>query len=472
MPSAVVTSPHRKADPLANSLNDILPQDIIDTSRDALLILSADLTVLAANRSFYTSFRSAPGDTIGHRLYDLNDGCWNISAIKQLLEEVVGVNAIVEAFEIDTVFPQLGRRILLLNARKVHDDGNQPGHLILAIDDVTDVRLAKIEAERNWILAQSIVDTVRDPLLILEYDMSVVFASRSFLTMFGVEAHQVVGRQLNALGDGQWNVVALSELLERVLPYDEHVEGLLLEDDFAGLGRRVFKINARKLFRPGNHVTRLLVAFEDGTEAVILDRHRDILAAELAHRIKNSLQIISSFVSHEIRRAAEPCVGGYHAMQARIRAVAELYDVIAQSSAFGPVNMDTYLRGISSTIRKSLLDQNSEITISTKTEPLSILPDHALSIGLIVNELATNAVKYAFPSELGEINLGFQRRDDELILTVSDNGIGFSGKSDGTGLGTRFVKAFVKQLGGTLATLTSSNGTTFTVRLPLSILAP
>lgn len=212
-------------------------------------------------------------------------------------------------------------------------------------------------------------------------------------------------------GDGQWNVAALNDLLERVLPRDEHVDGLLLEDDFPGLGRRVFKINARKIFRPGNHVTRMLVVFEDATEAVLLDRHRDILAAELAHRIKNSLQIISSFVSHEIRRAAEPCAEGYKAMQARIRAVAELYDVIAQSSAFGPVNMETYLRGINNTIRKSLLSPNSNITISTKTEPLSILPDHAVSIGLIVNELATNAVKYAFPSGQGEVVLGFQRRE-------------------------------------------------------------
>lgn len=455
-----------------SSLTGVLPQDIIDTSRDALLILSPDLTVMAANRTFYSSFAATADETIGNRLYDLNGGCWNIPALRRLLEVIVSADSSVDAYEIDAVFPELGRRIMLLNARKVQDDGSRTGCFILAIDDVTDVRLAKIEAERNWMLAQSIVDTVRGPMLILEQDMSVVYASRSFLTTFGVEAHQVVGRQLNTLGGGQWNVAALSDLLERILPHDEHVEGLLLEDDFAGLGRRVFKINARKLFRPGNHVTRVLVAFEDETEAVILDRHRDILAAELAHRIKNSLQIISSFVSHEIRRAAEPCAQGYRAMQARIQAVAELYDVIAQSSAFGPVNMETYLKGIQSTIQKSLLDQDSTITISIRTEPLNILPDHAVSIGLIVNELATNAVKYAFPSGHGEVVLGFQRREDEVTLTVSDNGIGMSGNAEGSGLGTRFVQAFARQLGGSLATLTGSNGTTFTVRLPVSILAP
>lgn len=453
------------------SLNEILAQDIVDTARDALLILSPNLTVMSANRAFYASFKTTVEETIGRRLYDLGNGQWNICALRLLLEEIVPTNTTVDGYEVDAVFPDLGRKIMLLNARKVYRPGDHVGFFLLAIDDITEGKLAKIEAERNWQLAQNIVDTVRDPLLILEHDMTVAIASRSFLNLFGVPAEQVVGRHLQDLGGGQWNVAALSNLLERVLPHDEQIDGLLLEDDFPGLGRRVFKINARKVFRPGNHVTRLLVVFEDATEAVLLDRHRDVLAAELAHRIKNSLQIISSFVSYEIRRAAEPCVQGYQAMQARIGAVAELYDVIAQSSAFGPVHMETYLRGISGTVQKSLLGQTSNITITTKTEPLSILPDHAVSIGLIANELATNAVKYAFPSGHGEVVLGFQRRDGEVTLTVSDNGVGLSGKSEGTGLGTRFVNAFVKQLGGSLATATSSSGTTFTVRLPSTILA-
>ncbi|WP_247749267.1 sensor histidine kinase [Rhizobium sp. L245/93] len=90
---------------------------------------------------------------------------------------------------------------------------------------------------------------------------------------------------------------------------------------------------------------------------------------------------------------------------------------------------------------------------------------------MIANELATNAIKHAFPKGRGEINLGFHRRDGEVTLTVSDNGSGLASKVEGSGLGSRFVEAFVKQLGGTLATANSPKGTTFTVRLPTSILA-
>src|SRR3546814_16748150 len=91
----------------------------------------------------------------------------------------------------------------------------------------------------------------------------------------------------------------------------------------------------RVLFR--SHAGRLLVAFEDVPEARLLERHKDILAAELSHRIKNSLQIIASFVHFELRDAPEPCIEGYQSMETRISAIAQLYDLISRSAAFGPV---------------------------------------------------------------------------------------------------------------------------------------
>jgi hypothetical protein len=109
-----------------------------------------------------------------------------------------------------------------------------------------------------------------------------------------------------------------------VVPDQEPVESFEIEDEFPGLGRRIFKLNAHKIFRPGNNVTRLLLMFDDVTEARLRERHKDLLAAELGHRIKNSLQIISSFVAFELRRAAEPCIEGYRAMQTRIAAVADV----------------------------------------------------------------------------------------------------------------------------------------------------
>jgi len=453
---------------------DISFHDLIDTVRSSLVVLDQDLRVISVNRSFYRLFQVEPAETEGRLIYDLGNRQWDIPALRALLERIIPQDEAVEGYKIDHDFDGIGRRSLVLNARKVYRPGNHVEFLLLAIDDVTAEREASLDAERAWRLAQTIVDTVRDPMLILEGDMTVASVNRAFVNLFGVAAEQVVGRPLKALGEGQWDVSALGVLLGKVVPDEAAFDGFEIEDEFPGLGRRIFKLNARKVFRPGNHVTRLLVVLEDVTEARLLERHRDILAAELAHRIKNSLQIITSLVSFEIRSAAKPCVEGYRAMQARIGAVAELYDVISRSAALGPVPIQPYLAGIAASLQASLIGEAVEVEIQVEAEPLLINADKAVSVGLIVNELATNAVKHAFPGRGGRITLTMERRDEGLLLIVSDDGVGHEPSRDSgvrSGLGSRFVDAFVKQLGATIARATGPGGTTMTVKLPTSILA-
>ncbi|MEJ0094484.1 MAG: PAS domain-containing protein [Methylocella sp.] len=455
-------------------MSDVSAQDIVETVRSALLVLDANLCVISANRAFYRLFEVKADETIGRRIYELGNGQWDIPALRHLLEIVIPAEEAIEAFEVEHEFETIGRRSLVLNARKVFRPGNSTPFLLIAIDDVTAAEDARRESERNWRLAQNIVDTVRDPLVILEGDMTVVTASRAFLRLFKVESDEVIGRRLQDLGEGQWGVSALKALLDRVVPDDAAVDGFEIEDNFPGIGRRIFKLNASKVHRPGNNVTRLLLVLEDVTEARLLERHHDLLAAELAHRIKNSLQIINSFVAFEMRRAAEPCLDGYRAMQARIGAVAELYDVVSRSATFGPVPVEAYFNGIAASLRSSLLGEGSKIEIRVEAEPLTIVADHAVTLGLIVNELATNAVKYAFPGGEGRIVLSFARRNGDLALTISDDGVGVAGSSArnaGSGLGFRFVDAFVRQIGGTFAKTEGTNGAAFVVGLPLSLLA-
>ena len=160
-------------------------------------------------------------------------------------------------------------------------------------------------------------------------------------------------------------------------------------------------------------------------------------------------------------------------MQTRISAIAQLYDLISRSVAFGPVRVDEYLTGIAATLSSSLLGETSKILIRVEAEPLAVTAEHAVTLGLIVNELATNAVKYAFPAGEGQIVLGFGYRDGEVVLTVSDDGVGLAAtesRSDGSNMGSRFVDAFTRQLGGKLAKASGASGSTFTVRLPRTIL--
>jgi len=202
-------------------------------------------------------------------------------------------------------------------------------------------------------------------------------------------------------------------------------------------------------------------------------RERDalMLTKEIAHRIKNNLQIIGALIANEVRRTPAQYAQGYEAMQARIGAIAELYDLIAQSSQGASVSLDAYLREIGTAMSQSLLGSASGLEIVVETEALEIDPERAVPFGLVVNELGTNAIKHAFPDGVGRVTLAVRRIDGQIELTVADNGVGMTAK-DPAALpgrhGSDYVAIFVRQLGGTMAvSAAAGKGTTVTIRLPL-----
>jgi two-component sensor histidine kinase len=196
-----------------------------------------------------------------------------------------------------------------------------------------------------------------------------------------------------------------------------------------------------------------------------------MLTNEVSHRIKNNLQLVVALIAHEARSTAAPCVQGYKAMQARIGAIGRLYDLISQSSRGQTVAVDAYLREIARAMSASLLGNTSGIKIEVEAEALDIDPDRAVPFGLLVNELATNAIKHAFPDGTGRVVLSVERIGDQIELTVADNGVGMKDKDPAKTPekhGADYVAIFVRQLGGTIATSGSEGtGTTVRIRLPL-----
>lgn len=204
-------------------------------------------------------------------------------------------------------------------------------------------------------------------------------------------------------------------------------------------------------------------------------RERDALmmAAEVSHRIKNNLQLVSGLIGYEARRTAAPCVPGYKAMQARIAAIAELYDLISQSSSGLTIPVDAYLGDIAQTISASLLGTTSGIKIEVKAEALKMDSEYAVPFGLLVNELTTNAIKHAFPDGIGRILLSLEQVSGQIELSVIDNGVGVKAKGPAKTPethGADYVAMFVRQLGGTIAKINSErSGTTIRIRLPLFV---
>src|ERR1700688_4077868 len=127
-------------------MREVDPTDLVETIREGLIVLDPDLTVRFANRSFCDTFAVAPEDTVGRKLYELGDGQWDIPELRSLIEAILPERATIEAFEVDRVFPSIGRRVMVLNARKVFRPGNHTRHVLLAIEDVTD--RVRLERER------------------------------------------------------------------------------------------------------------------------------------------------------------------------------------------------------------------------------------------------------------------------------------------------------------------------------------
>ena len=151
--------------------------------------------------------------------------------------------------------------------------------------------------------AQGIVDTVREPVLVLDQELRVIAANRSFYSIFKVSAEHTQGRPLYALGNGQWHIPQLRLLLEEILPEKGVMEGYEVEHAFPGLGHRTMCLNARQVIYEGGADTTILLGIEDVTERRVLAREKDellrqkdVLLEELQHRIANSLQIIASII--------------------------------------------------------------------------------------------------------------------------------------------------------------------------------
>lgn len=468
------------------AVSDIVASDIVETIPSALIILDRKLNITSANRAFYQTFRTSAGETEGCHIYELGNRQWDIPALRTLLESVIPHRASVEGFEVEHDFPTIGRRTMLVNARKIFRPGDHDGSILLAIEDVSEERAARAESKRNWQLTQSIVDTIRDPLVVLESDMTIVTASKAFLTMFGITAADARGRRVGELGQRQWDVPALRALMEKVLPENRPIESFEHEDDFPGLGRRVFNLNARKISQPGNHAHRMLLVFEDITDRKQRERDAVSLTNEISHRIKNNLQVIVGLIAFEAKSTAAPCVPGYKAMQVRIGAIAQLYDLISHSSRGVTIAVDAYLAEIARNISASLLGKTSGITIEVRAEALDMDPDRAVPFGLLVNELATNAIRHAFPGGTGNIVLSVQRVGGQIELAVADDGVGMGGVGvGGVGLkekpvattpekrGSDYVAIFVRQLGGTIVpAVVEKAGTTVRIRLPFLLVPP
>ena len=327
-------------------------------------------------------------------------------------------------------------------------------------------------------LAQGIVDTIRDPFLVLDQHLRVVTANRAFCQTFRMTRQNIEDRAVYALADGQWDIPALRFLLENVAPQHTVMEGYEVEREFPGIGRRSMLLNAREVVSQRNARKLLLLTIEDVTErraaereAAELLRQKEMLLQEMQHRIANSLQIIASILLLKARtvQSEETRLHLRDAHQ-RVMSVAAVQQQLLASSHGDPVYIGPYLSRLSQALAASMTDDSRPISLKVQAEGGTATPAEAISIGLIVAELVINAFRHAFVGDqaAGLIVVAYEAAETSWRLTVSDNGIGTpEGQSDSDkprpGLGTIIVAALAKQLDARVEVMRGRRGTTVSI---------
>ncbi len=321
-----------------------------------------------------------------------------------------------------------------------------------------------------------VVEAIRDGILVLDPDLTIRFANRSFCQTFAVAPEDTLGRKLHEIGEGQWDIPALRTALAAVIAGRNTIEAFEVEAAFPSTGRRAMVLNARKISRTGNRKQQILLAIEDITDRVRLEREHaaaheriGLLLQELAHRVKNSLQFIAAMVMIELRRHKSG--EGRAALQRvshRITALGHLYAKLTNADPVEDVDAASYLEELCRDLILSIQKEgDTAIVLKTDIAKERLPTDRAIPIGLIVNELVTNALKYAFPGERkGTVTVSLKREPGELRLTVADDGQGLDPRGADSGLGGRLVDGFAQQLGGQVEWKSGRTGTTVQLILP------
>jgi two-component sensor histidine kinase len=323
-----------------------------------------------------------------------------------------------------------------------------------------------------WALAQGIVDTVREPVLVLDKELRVITASRSFYSAFKARPEETQGRLLYVLGDGQWDIPKLRVLLEKIIPEQGVMEGYEVEHAFPDLGNRTMCLNARQVFYEGGTNTTILLGIEDITERRILEREKDellqqkeVLLEELQHRISNSLQIIASILLMKARTVqSEETRLHLQDAHKRVMSIAAVQKQLHAAGASASIELAPYLSRLCETLAASMIGDGRPISLKVTCEDGHATSRQAESIGLIVTELVMNALKHAFPDENveGKITVAYDLAGTNWKLSVSDNGIG-KPDSRKSGLGTGIVKALSHQLDAHVETVSDPKGTTVSI---------
>jgi len=312
----------------------------------------------------------------------------------------------------------------------------------------------QMESDGNNSLAHSLIATVSEPLAILDSNLAVIAASRSYRNMFPSRFPITLDRPFGELSAPQWDKSVL-QLLHNVLSRDIAIKDLEIQLEVPQLGRRRMLLNVRRVNDEANRDAAMLVALVDLTamgeaddlKADLLEKQQ-MLLLEVHHRVANSLQIIASILLMKARMVqSEETRLHLHDVHHRLVSVATVQRQLSVSRDGNDVELGGYLAALCESLATSMIADDHGVTIASSATAGSIKSEDAVSFGLIVTELVINSLKHGFPDGgSGRIDVDFVRKDATWRLGVRDDGVGHPPGPTQAGLGTSIVEALAKSL--------------------------
>jgi signal transduction histidine kinase len=353
------------------------------------------------------------------------------------------------------------------------------------------------------ILAQTILDTMREPILILDVALRVKMVNRPFYRTFRVKPEETENKLVYELGDGQWNIPKLRVLLDKVCVDDMQIEDFEVERDFTGIGRRFMVLNARRI-QPETGQSTILLAIEDITERTEIERALELHAKELersnadleqfayvaSHDLQEPLRMVTSFTQLLAKRYKGKLdsdadefiayiVEGATRMHRLINDLLAYARLGSRAAEFAPTECEAVLAAAVSNLGSAMEENGATVT----HDPLPPVMADMDQLSRLFQNLLSNAIRFR-AADPPVVHVSARRNENEWLFSVRDNGIGIDpeqfervflvfqrlrGKSEhsGTGVGLAICKKIVERHGGKIwIESQAGKGSTFYFTIP------
>ena len=486
--------------------NDL--SNLLASTKIPVVMVGSDLRVRRLTPTVRGIMNLLPTD-VGRPIGDINPNL-DVPPLETLIAGVIERVDVVE----QEVQDRDGRWwILRIHPYRTSDNKVDGAVLILLdIDRVKRAQREIIEVRESRDYARAIVETVREPLVVLDDGLQVEMANSAFYRTFGVSPEGTEGTLIYDLHDGQWNIPELRRHLEEVLPEKKSFEGVEIEHIFPSLGPRTMILNARGVYRE-NHAALVLLAIEDVTESRArddlraADRLKDEFMAILAHELRNPLAPIR-FALQIMQMSGdnrEHVVRAQEILKRQVPQLIRIVDDLLDTATITqgkirlrkePVILTHVVNGAVEASKQLMESSRHQLTVTLPNTPVHLEADPA-RLGQIVSNLLNNAAKFTEPG--GRIWLsaetapGTDPGAKEIVISVRDTGIGIPAdllprvfdmftqgdrslerSRGGLGVGLTLVKRLVQLHGGTVEARSDGlgKGSEFIVRLPGAAHAP